>query len=337
VGNRLMMSVYRDGYLWTTHTINVDGRAAVRWYQIDPTTMTLAQSGTVSDSTLSYFFPSIMVNRHGHVAMGFTGSSSAVYAGAYYTGRLLTDPAGEMGPPTLYRAGSAPYNNLDDYGRNRWGDYSYTTLDPRNGVWIWTIQEYVHTADIWGTQIGVLAAGDACSPPSVAAEGCRYLLVTPVGGETQALLVSGDPNDPTVSCVSSYVQADGTLGPDPVFQSPAEWGTVAVRGAELIPEFSYRVHGDCGLPGSPEPSEPAIATLGDWGEVESPPNELVGLGDIMLLIFAYQGNWDNVTLERADLSPCVPDRVIGVGDILAAISAFQGSSYADGSCSMPCP
>ncbi|MBU0718247.1 MAG: hypothetical protein KJ749_08370, partial [Planctomycetes bacterium] len=93
---RLMMSVYRDGSVWTAHTISVSGRAACRWYELDVATMAAVQSGTLADSTLNYFFPSIMVNQAGGVAMGFTGSNASQYAGCYFTGRVANDPAGEM-------------------------------------------------------------------------------------------------------------------------------------------------------------------------------------------------------------------------------------------------
>jgi hypothetical protein len=163
VGFRLMMSVYRDGSIWTTHAVGVNGRAAARWYEIDPVGASLTQSGTVSDSTLHYFFPSIMVDRFGRVVMGFSGSHAGQFASAYYTGRSPGDPPGEMAPPTLLKAGLAPLNAPDGFGSNRFGDYSYTTLDPIGEFRIWTLQEYAHANDIWGTWIGVLGAADCNS------------------------------------------------------------------------------------------------------------------------------------------------------------------------------
>ncbi|MBN2445754.1 MAG: hypothetical protein JXO22_03460, partial [Phycisphaerae bacterium] len=153
VGPRLMMSVYRDGSLWTAHTVGLSGRAACRWYEINPVSGTVLQYGTVADDTLYFFFPSIMVNDAGHVMMGFTGSSASQYAGCYFTGRLVSDPPGEMATPVQYKAGTGAQNNIDSYGRNRWGDYSYTTLDPDDEMTFWTIQEYGHSSNIWGTYV----------------------------------------------------------------------------------------------------------------------------------------------------------------------------------------
>ncbi len=162
VDERLMMAVYRAGSLWTTHTINVSGRAGCRWYQINTTNLTLTQSGNVADSLLWYYFPSIMVNEVGDAVMGFTGSHAGQYAACYYTGRKYSDPAGEMAAPVQYKEGTGPQNNIDGYGRNRWGDYSYTTLDPSDQMTFWTIQEYGHGNNIWGTYVATLVV----TPPA---------------------------------------------------------------------------------------------------------------------------------------------------------------------------
>jgi len=156
VDERLMMAVYRSGSLWTAHTINVNGKAGCRWYEINAANHTLIQSGNVADSTWWYFFPSIMVNDVGDAVMGFTGSYNNAYAGCFYTGRRHSDPPGEMAPPVQFKPGMAAQNNIDGYGRNRWGDYSYTTLDPVDEMTFWSIQEYGHATDIWGTYMAVL-------------------------------------------------------------------------------------------------------------------------------------------------------------------------------------
>lgn len=211
VGSRLMMSVYRDGSLWTSHTIASSGRAACRWYEIDVASMTLVQSGTVADSSLYYFFPSIMVNQHGDAVMAFTGSRSSQYAGCYYTGRAADDPLGEMALPVLYKAGTGPQNLVDGYGRNRWGDYSYTTLDPSDDTTFWTIQEYGHATDIWGTYIGVLRADpEDCNDNSLF-DGCDLDCGTPGGscdvsgcGEAFDCNLNGVPDECDLAGGTSY-------------------------------------------------------------------------------------------------------------------------------------
>ena len=168
VGPRLMNAVYRDGSIWTAHTIGVNGRAACRWYEIAVAgSPSVNQYGTVSDSSLYYFFPGIVMSARGDVVMGFTGSNANQYAGAYYTGRKYDDPPGAMADPAVLKDGQAAQNNIDGYGRNRWGDYSLSTLDPDRELDMWTIQEYGHATNVWGTWIGRLSLFADCNTNGV--------------------------------------------------------------------------------------------------------------------------------------------------------------------------
>lgn len=153
VDHRLMNAVLVNGSIWTTHTISVGGRAACRWYQINATTVTLTQSGTVDDPVRNYFFPAIAVNSLGDMVLGFSGAHSGQFPSVYYTGRVASDPVGQTAPPALIKAGNAGQDLIDDVGRNRFGDYSLSSLDPSNLVTIWTVQEYVHSPNTWGTWV----------------------------------------------------------------------------------------------------------------------------------------------------------------------------------------
>ncbi|MFQ5461117.1 MAG: hypothetical protein ACE5E5_00655 [Phycisphaerae bacterium] len=590
IDRRLMMSVYRDGSIWTAHTITQSGKAACRWYQLDVDSVSVIQSGTVAGATRYYYYPSIMVNKFGQVAMAFSGSKANEYIGAYYTGRNVLDPPGVMATPTLYKMGLAPQNNIDSVGRNRWGDYSYTSLDPVDETTIWTLQEFAHQTDIWGTYVGVIEGGDCnansivddcdvscgapggacdvpgcglsadcnansipdecepitgaccftdgsccdlisqtaceetlgtyngngstcgsidppCAPvptlitwnldeslafaggsvgvdlfvqevsqlaayqttisvtklsgvgdltldctgcsgdpnlpdcgvhidgnrtdyvfsglpdiqavscatnalgsvlltggvdvgvqpaylgdfslavsgnaqpgdqfeitivsdpidsflldpsgvplpfrkqdsvvvtlvdaptcvtPSAQADGSRAILATPMSDTPQAIRVTGDPNDINVSCVDLYVQSDGSLGATPVFQTAAQWGTVAITGEPVIPSSSYLVLADCGAPGNPNLSLAAPVTTWMWGDVESPPNGVANFADILLVVAAFQGDFTNVSLERADLEPCAPNGTVNFADLQRDVQAFQGSGYDATGCPVPC-
>ncbi|MCP4589933.1 MAG: hypothetical protein GY842_04255 [bacterium] len=164
VGDRFMNAVYRDGSVWTAHTIGLSGRAACRWYQVDVSgSPSLQQYGTVSDGSLYYFFPGIAVNRFGDVVLGFTGSNASQYAACYYTGRFSSDSPGAMAAPALLKAGQASHTLIDSYGRNRWGDYSLSSVDPDDDETMWTIQEYAHATNVWGTWIGELRLNSDCN------------------------------------------------------------------------------------------------------------------------------------------------------------------------------
>lgn len=156
VGHRLMNAIYRNGSIWTTHCVGVSNVASVRWYQIGEQPFQLIQSGTVDAPGLHAFFPAIAVNGLGQAVIGFSGSNANQYAACYYVGRVAQNNSGQMSSAQLLRAGAAPHNLIDSYGRNRFGDYSLTTLDPVDGTSFWTLQEYAHANNVWGTHVGKL-------------------------------------------------------------------------------------------------------------------------------------------------------------------------------------
>jgi hypothetical protein len=205
-----------------------------------------------------------------------------------------------------------------------------------------------------------------CEAPTAAAEGCRYIAVTPPAeADSVALFVTGvnppPPGDPDVSCVGAYVQADGKLGPTPIYRTPAEWGTVHVRGVDLGPDGSYRVHADCGAanPGA-ELSDPITSKTWKWGETNM--DGTLDFVDITRVVDGFRGVWHNlgrpctsdtqctmvtphkkcdtdvgfclaVTMEDVDMyggTGCAPDRVVDFVDITRGVDAFIGKPY-------PCP
>ncbi|MBL8897317.1 MAG: hypothetical protein JNM84_06805 [Planctomycetes bacterium] len=146
-------AVFRNGRLYTTQTIDVGGRAAVRWYEIDVAARALLQYGTLEDPLWNYYHGSIAANANGALVVGCSGSHASSYVSAFVTGRVASDPPGSMAAPILYRSGRASYERLDGNGTNRFGDYSLTGVDPVDDETFWTIQEYVPARDDWGTSI----------------------------------------------------------------------------------------------------------------------------------------------------------------------------------------
>jgi hypothetical protein len=153
---RLMNAEFRDGSLWTTHSVIRAQRAAVRWYEVDVTSGTTVQVGTVEDNERYFYMPSIAVNAVGDVGMGFTASHASMYAGAWVTGRRASDPASQMGTPFSMKDGEDAYNYTDGSGTNRWGDYSLTSVDPLDDMGLWTTQEYSRSGNLWANWIGEL-------------------------------------------------------------------------------------------------------------------------------------------------------------------------------------
>ena len=177
VDDRLFAAHIRNGRLWTAHNIAVttagvaattgaDRRTGTRWYELAnlATTPTLVQAGTVFDSAatnpLSYFIPSVMVSGQGHAALGFSVGGLTSRVDAATTGRLSSDTLGTtQGTPARYTASAFAYNPSGDPGPGRrWGDYSYTSLDPCDDMTMWTIQQFVNATNSYGVQAAKLLA-----------------------------------------------------------------------------------------------------------------------------------------------------------------------------------
>src|SRR5262249_38760324 len=99
-----------------------------------------------------YYYPTININGQGHATIAFSGSKSTEFVGAYVAQRLNTDAPNTMGAISTMKAGGASYTLNDPGGKNRWGDYTFTSVDPNDDQSIWTLQEYaLGTANRWGT------------------------------------------------------------------------------------------------------------------------------------------------------------------------------------------
>lgn len=151
--------VLRDGSIWAVSTVNVGGRAGLRWLEIDATTNEILQTGVLAHPELALFYGSIAVNEHGHVVIGCSASSESVFPGSYAIVGETEGGITSFGDPILLRAGEADYFLDYGSGRNRWGDYSATVVDPSDSRVFWTIQEFVLAEDVWATQITELRIG----------------------------------------------------------------------------------------------------------------------------------------------------------------------------------
>jgi Domain of unknown function (DUF4214) len=224
--DRLYAAHLRNGRLWTAHNIGVNNtgvagasnnRDAARWYELQNlgTTPTVVQSGTLFDNNVpndanqrNYWIPSIMISGQGHAVLGCSISGTNERINAFTTGRLVGDTLGTLrdGPGGAalpgYTASSTAYNPPGDPGNpsRRWGDYSFTSLDPKDDMTLWTIQEYCNGTNTYGTRVVKLIAPPP--PPSVSS--------IPVGLQL---------NNPSTSLVVTGLAPNGEgfydPGPDP--------------------------------------------------------------------------------------------------------------------------
>lgn len=165
VDGRLIAAHIRYGQLWTSHAVGLNAagtsayatggtpdRIGAVWYTLGNLTgaPNIAQRGVQYDNgaaatARSYLVPSIMSSGQNHAAIGFTLTASNLSPSAATMGRLSSDAAGTLqGAPVVYQAGAAAQYNLRfGGGVVRWGDYSYTSLDPCDDMSMYTIQEFV--------------------------------------------------------------------------------------------------------------------------------------------------------------------------------------------------
>ena len=175
--------------IYATHGVQVGPRSAVRWYRLSATNHVLLESGTISDTDLHLFYPSIAASTNGLVVIGFNGCSSNTFVSSYAVAGETINGTTVFGDKVLLQAGLGNYEQPAN-GDNRWGDYSTTTVDADNPNHFWTIQEYASAGNTWSTQVTELIVSEV--PP--------LLQITEVG--TNAVL-SWSTNDIDFTLVSA--------------------------------------------------------------------------------------------------------------------------------------
>jgi len=148
--------------LWADQTTILNfpnGPTIIRWYQFDvtggnfPGTAVQQQDWSNGNDGVWRFMPSIAVDQSGDTAIGYSSSSSTMFPGIRYAGRLATDPPGNLaqGEAVMFNGTGSQLDTV-----SRWGDYSMTTIDPADGMTFWHVNEYYATNSSfnWHTRIG---------------------------------------------------------------------------------------------------------------------------------------------------------------------------------------
>ncbi len=128
-----------------------NNRSGIRWMELrrEPgTDWTLYQEGTFAPNDgLHRFMGAIAIDGGGNIGLGYSVSSASTYPGLRFTGRLDTDPLGEMTiEEYILVEGSGATNN------DRFGDYAHMGVDPLDNRSFWFTGHYV-TSEGWATRI----------------------------------------------------------------------------------------------------------------------------------------------------------------------------------------
>jgi subtilisin-like proprotein convertase family protein len=190
IDDRLLAAQMRNGRLWTSHNIAVNNtgevtgnrtRTAARWYELgdlNTDAPKLIQAGTLFAATANnsfndrnHFMSSIAVSGQGHAALGCTVAGANEAINALTAGRLAADPLGTLHTPIVFTNSQAAYNPARNTGSQdgfrRWGDYSYTSVDPCDDMTMWTVQQYANAPDSYGVQVARLQAPPPATPIAV--------------------------------------------------------------------------------------------------------------------------------------------------------------------------
>jgi hypothetical protein len=126
-----------------SHAVDMGGnRSAVRWYELrdaNDGNWSVYQAGTYDPTNDSRFMSSAAMDNYGNIALAYSiCNSTSIYPGIRYTGRLSTDPLGQM----TFAEETAIDGEGSQTFADRFGDYSHMSLDPNGGTF-WHTGEYL--------------------------------------------------------------------------------------------------------------------------------------------------------------------------------------------------
>ncbi len=126
------------------HGVDVgSNHCAVRWYEIrdaNDGNWSIYQQGTWNPDAADRYQASIGMDNQGNIGMAYNCSDevATIYPGLRYTGRLASDPLGQM----TFAEQTVINGTASQTGINRFGDYSHLSLDP-DGSTFWCTGEYI--------------------------------------------------------------------------------------------------------------------------------------------------------------------------------------------------
>jgi len=149
---------FRDGFFYAVHSVANPQSPAysnVRYVKINLATQTTVEDVSFGAAGYWHIYDAIDVDKDHNIAITFSRSGTAEYAGSYYTTRLADDPPG-LNPSSLLQPGKGNYVKTYSGTRNRWGDYNGIAVDPTDQNNFWIFSEHVAATNTWGTWTGMI-------------------------------------------------------------------------------------------------------------------------------------------------------------------------------------
>ncbi len=181
IGDRLMNRLQYRNFgthesLVVNHTVNVGTgttqalhQAGVRYYELRRSGggYGVNEQATFAPDATNRWMGSAAMDREGNLAVGYSVSSTTVFPGIRYAGRLAGDPPNGLaqGEAVLQPGGFVQTNTS-----SRWGDYSNMIVDPIDDCTFWYTQQYYlddqpNINAEWHTRIGAFKVNPTCVAP----------------------------------------------------------------------------------------------------------------------------------------------------------------------------
>jgi hypothetical protein len=130
--------VLQDGYIWFSHTINCNGKAAVQWHQVKKDG-TIVQTGLIANENTNYIQTTLAVNKKRDVLIGFQETNENMYISPRMAFHSHKDKAGVVSKIIKLGEGKGATDGV------AWGDYSGSVVDGDNLLDLWTVQSITNT------------------------------------------------------------------------------------------------------------------------------------------------------------------------------------------------
>jgi hypothetical protein len=302
VAPRFVGNVFELGNsLWAVHSVqgSSGSNSALRWYQIDEPSNVLVQTGLIDNPNEDYHEPSIAVNPFGNVVIGYTCSGPNLAASACVSVGETVGGTTTFEDRMILQVGDGHYYNdgINRTGRNRWGDYSATVIDPADQCTFWTFQEFVAVSAVgnvgpsprpnggsWGIQVTelVIDAPVATIPGDVefedtclgdtSTETLEVCNTTPNDGPCANLVVHGiTSSDPEFAVTEPSSGFPVVISPDFCFPFEVKFTpvTAGAKSGVLTVETNDPSAAAVDVNVSGEATEPEIRVTGspDFGDV----------------------------------------------------------------------
>ena len=225
------------------------GIAGMRWWEIrDPNNNpTIYQEGTYAPGTadgIHRWMGSIAQDSAGNMALGYSASNSTIFPSVWYTGRLSSDPLGQM----PQGEGSFVDGTGSQTGSSRWGDYTSMNIDPVDDCTFWFVGQYVPVTSSVGWQLRVGAFRfDACGSPDFTL-GVDPNEVSACAPSTETVTVNvgqvaGFTDPVTLSANNVPIGVTTSFAPNPVTPPGSSTLTLNISGSASPGDYTIEVVG----------------------------------------------------------------------------------------------